>query len=253
MLADAGMKAPESGRKHMDSFEIAKIAGGFLMALLLIFGVKTAIDMSRASHGGDHGDKVVGYALPMPEAEASQDGKEAHEAAPKAESKTAPAADKADADMTKSTDEPAKTESAAKPDMSEKSDTAQASTNAPPAEEKKTETAIAATTLPVTTGGNAKKGKKLFKKCQACHSDKEGGPQKVGPALWGIVGRTKGGVDGFNYSKAMKEKGGSWTAADLTQFLRSPKKYLPGTKMVFTGFKKDTDLENIISYLETLK
>lgn len=103
------------------------------------------------------------------------------------------------------------------------------------------------------TGANAAAGAKIFSKCQACHDATQGGPNKVGPNLWGVVGRPKAGHEGFNYSDAMKAKGGDWTLADLAAFVHSPKEFVPGTKMLFPGIKDTNDLADLLAYLNTLK
>ena len=101
--------------------------------------------------------------------------------------------------------------------------------------------------------GDVKKGQKVFKKCKACHTVKEGGKNKVGPNLFGIYGKEAAKVDGFKYSKAMKGGGLTWDEATLDGFLKKPKKYLKGTKRSFAGLRKEKDRKNVIAYLETLK
>ena len=95
-------------------------------------------------------------------------------------------------------------------------------------------------------------GEKVFKKCKACHTAEQGGPNRVGPNLWGIVDRPKGGHEGFSYSDAITGLGGDWTYADLNAFLEKPKDYAPGTKMTFAGLKKPEDRAAVIAYLRTL-
>ena len=113
---------------------------------------------------------------------------------------------------------------------------------------------LATAMLAGALGGGAhaadlKKGKKVFNKCKACHAvDKE--KNKVGPHLVGIFGRKAGTVDGFKYSKAMKESGIEWSAETLTEYLKKPKKYVPGTKMVFAGIRKDKQIVNLLAFLE---
>ena len=96
-------------------------------------------------------------------------------------------------------------------------------------------------------------GEKAAKKCAACHSFDQGGANKVGPALWGVVNRSIGGHEGFAYSAALAEKSSEvWDYEHLNQFLRSPKGYAPGTKMSFAGISKDGERADIIAYLRSL-
>lgn len=94
-------------------------------------------------------------------------------------------------------------------------------------------------------------GEKVAKVCAACHTFDQGGANKVGPNLAGTVGKAKGTHAGFSYSDAMKAKGGTWTVADLNEFLWNPKKSVPGTKMSFAGLKKPEDRAAVIKYLQS--
>lgn len=111
---------------------------------------------------------------------------------------------------------------------------------------------LAVTASPVMAEGDAAKGKKVFRKCKACHVvDKE--KNRVGPHLVGIFGRPAASVEKFKYSKAMKAKAAEglvWDEASMAEFLAAPKKYLKGTKMAFVGLKKQDDIDNVIAYIK---
>lgn len=119
--------------------------------------------------------------------------------------------------------------------------------------------AIAAVGLAVATlpaHADVAKGEKVFKKCKACHTVDEGGKNKVGPNLFGVVDRAAGAVEGFKYSDAMMEaaaEGLVWDQANLDAFLKKPKKFMKKTKMSFAGVKKDDKRADLIEYLGTLK
>ncbi|MDF1803130.1 c-type cytochrome [Thalassovita sp.] len=99
-----------------------------------------------------------------------------------------------------------------------------------------------------------KAGKKVFKKCKACHQVGEGAKNKTGPELNAVMGRTLGGIDGFKYSKTMKamgEEGTVWNEETLAEFLTKPKKYVKKTKMSFAGLKKEKDILAVTEYLKS--
>ena len=97
-----------------------------------------------------------------------------------------------------------------------------------------------------------KRGETTAKQCIACHTFEKGGPNRVGPNLWGVVGRAKAAVAGFNYSAAMKNKGGTWTYEELDKYLQKPNAMVPGTTMTFAGITRANQRADLINYLHTL-
>ncbi len=96
------------------------------------------------------------------------------------------------------------------------------------------------------------KGQGTAKQCQACHTFEKGGPNRVGPNLWNIVNRTRASEAGFNYSAAMKGKGGNWSFDELYKFLSNPRGYVPGTAMTFAGLSSPERRADVIDFLHTL-
>jgi cytochrome c len=96
---------------------------------------------------------------------------------------------------------------------------------------------------------SAAEGAKVFKKCAACHSINEGGSNKIGPALWGVLGRSVGSVPDYKYSKAMAAYGKNWSFEEMNGFLIKPKDWIKGTKMSFAGLKKTEDRAAVILYM----
>ena len=90
---------------------------------------------------------------------------------------------------------------------------------------------------------------KIFKKCAACHSIEKGGPNKIGPALYNVVGSKVGAVEDYKYSKTLASYGKDWTFEELNGFLTKPSSYLKGTKMSYAGLRKEADRASIIKYL----
>ena len=96
---------------------------------------------------------------------------------------------------------------------------------------------------------NVADGEKIFKKCAVCHSIAKDGGNKIGPALWGVLGRKAGSVADYKYSKAMTAYGKPWSFEEMNGFLTKPKDWLKGTKMSFVGLKKETDRAAVILYM----
>ena len=101
----------------------------------------------------------------------------------------------------------------------------------------------------VMAQGDIVNGEKIFKKCAACHSINKGGKNKIGPALYNVVGRAVGNLDDYKYSKALASYGKEWTFEELNGFLQKPASYLKGTKMSYAGLRKEKDRASIIKYL----
>jgi cytochrome c len=100
---------------------------------------------------------------------------------------------------------------------------------------------------------SAEKGAAAAKQCASCHTFEKGGPNRVGPNLSDIVGHERGtGRGGFNFSAAMKAKGGQWTYDELNKFLKDPRGYIPGTNMTFAGLSRDSQRADVIAYLRSL-
>jgi cytochrome c len=99
---------------------------------------------------------------------------------------------------------------------------------------------------------SVERGESDAKICMACHNFQKGGPNGIGPNLFGVVGRPRASAPGFSYSDAMKAKGGQWTIDDLNKFLTNPREFVPGTKMTFAGFSRGSQRADVIAYLNTL-
>ncbi|HEX9463541.1 MAG TPA: cytochrome c family protein [Alphaproteobacteria bacterium] len=112
---------------------------------------------------------------------------------------------------------------------------------------------------PVLAKANPDAGKAIFKQCATCHTDEKGGPNRIGPNQWNVVGRPKASQPGFQYSDAMKKYAAAsaaagdpnWTYEDINKFIANPRAAVPGTKMTFVGLKKLDDRANVIAYLRT--
>ncbi len=99
---------------------------------------------------------------------------------------------------------------------------------------------------------SAEHGAQIAKQCQICHNLQEGQGPKVGPDLYGVVGRQVASVAGFNYTAALKAKGGTWTFDALNKWVEDPRADVPGTAMTFAGIKNEKQRADLIAYLDTL-
>ena len=196
----------------MDSFEFTKIAGAVIAALLVIFGTKVIVEVNAQKPLTS-----AGYTLPGPEPAAEKSAEAGAKAGagetPKQEAKAGAAATG-----------DAKGQPAAK---------------------------ASGDVVALLAKANPESGKGGFSKCKGCHVVQKGQKATVGPNLWGIVNRPKASAE-FAYSEALKSKGGDWTFADLSAFIRNPKAFAPGTKMNFAGISDPATEADIVAYLATL-
>ena len=172
----------------MDTFEVNKIIGAVLAALLLIVGSKTTLDIVYREHKAEK----PGWALPITEV--------SHSGAP----------------------------------------------------EKAAEPFDAKQVVSLVAKASADGGKDTFKRCLQCHTPEKGGPNRVGPNLFGVVGRKPGTSAGFPYSEAMKTHNANWTFPELATYLHDPRAAIPGNKMAFAGIKDNAELADLLAYLRTL-
>jgi len=108
--------------------------------------------------------------------------------------------------------------------------------------------------MAIAAAADVQHGQDLFKdKCQECHTVRQGGANKKGPNLFGIVGRQAGSVADFNYSDANKNSHQTWSEDNLIHYLQGPRNFMPGTKMKFKGFNQVQDAQDVVEYLKTLK
>lgn len=100
---------------------------------------------------------------------------------------------------------------------------------------------------------DVEEGQKTFKRvCFSCHAA-EAGKNKIGPSLFGVVGRESAEVPGFKFSQAAEKSDVTWTEENLDKYLTDPKKFMPGNKMAFTGIKKAEERRQVIAYLKSLR
>jgi cytochrome c len=178
----------------MDSWEFNKIAGAVLTALLIAFGSGTFAAILASSAHDEHGEKKVGYKLPVT-------------AAVDTGGKGVPAAPEFNADQV----------------------------------------------IDLLKTASADSGRSVFNQCRACHVTEKGAKPTTGPDLWGIIGRDVASSPDFpRYSQAMKGQTGKWDYKHLIEYLRDPKKMVPGNLMAFAGVKNTQQLADLVAYLRTL-
>jgi cytochrome c len=111
-------------------------------------------------------------------------------------------------------------------------------------------TALASALATTAVAQDVTAGDKTFNVCRACHEIGDGAKNEVGPVLNGVVGRKSGSYPGYNYSDANKNSGLSWDEATLQEYLKNPRAKVPGTKMLFPGLKRDSDIVDVIAFLK---
>jgi cytochrome c len=110
-----------------------------------------------------------------------------------------------------------------------------------------------ALTSQAQAGGNAAQGKSYFARCAICHSNEKGAPNRIGPNLFGIVGRKAAAMPNFFYSPAMKRSNITWTPEKLEAYIAKPQAVVPGNRMAFAGVSSHQQVDDIVAYLMTLK
>ena len=113
--------------------------------------------------------------------------------------------------------------------------------------------AISILSASAAMAGDAGNGKTVFARCAICHTTVKGGPNGLGPNLFGVVGRKAASLPNFMYSGALKNSGITWTADKLTLWVKGPQRLVPGTKMAFGGLSSSHDADDVVAYLQTLK
>ena len=234
-----------------DLFEINKIIGAVLFSVLVILGVGVVSDSIFHVEAPEE----PGYAVAMPEkaepAPAAHDKKAEPEMKAAAEtSEPAQAAGQAAGQAAEQgAEQAAQPEGEAKPDQMAQGE-AKAEGGAAPAAAG--DSAGASALGQLLAAGNADAGEKVAKKCAACHTFDEGGKNRVGPNLHGIVGRAVASGAEFSYSSALKELGGAWDYERLDAWLTNPKELVAKTSMSFAGVKKAEDRADLIAYLRSI-
>lgn len=100
------------------------------------------------------------------------------------------------------------------------------------------------------SAGDPAEGQKVFNKCRACHTVGENAKNGVGPLLNGLFGRKAGTIEGFKYSDANKSSGVTWDEKNFAEYIKDPKKFMPGNQMPFVGIKSEKEIENLIAFLK---
>lgn len=113
--------------------------------------------------------------------------------------------------------------------------------------------AVALVSTPVLAAGNAGNGKTLFGRCAICHTVQKGGANGLGPNLFGVAGRKAASLPNYMYSGALKASGITWTNEKLEAWVKGPSKLVPGTKMAFGGLGNDSQADDVVAYLDSLK
>ena len=115
--------------------------------------------------------------------------------------------------------------------------------------QKSSESSEAGDIMALFASTSAADGARVFKKCLSCHSIEKGGPNKIGPNIFGVLNRKAGSVSGYKYSKAMLAYGKIWSFEEMNGFLTKPKDWIKGTKMSFIGLRSAKDRAAVILYM----
>ncbi len=221
---------------------IARFLGAAVLSIIFAIALQVA------------GDIVIAPQIAMTEAVEDADSKDSEPSEEQTSSEAS--TEEASSPTTEQPAEPQETAAsepaAAEPAKTEEPAKSEEPAVQPPAAEPPAAPAAASALAALLAAADDGAGKKVAKKCVACHTFDKGGRAKVGPNLWEIVGRDKASISNYRYSKSLAELGGQWTFEDLDAYITDPREFAPKNKMTFKGIRKAEDRADLLLYLRSL-